>query len=138
MLGETKPGESCGARFINYEHGVKPDIAPGVGIDGVIDCIEKVTIEKDVFSGHEIMILTGSHDYSLFGNERKVSTVKAPVTIKEGAWLCSRCTILQGVTIGKHAVVMAGAVVHDNVPDYAIVGGVPAKVKSWIIDRPRI
>jgi len=126
-VGETKLTEPCGAHFINYEFGVKPDIAPGVGISGLIDCIDKIIIEKDVFSGHDIMILTGSHDYNLFGNARKVSTKKAPITIKEGAWLCSRCIILQGVTIGKHAVIMAGAVVVDDVPDYEMWGGVPAK-----------
>ena len=131
-IGEYKPGESCGAHFINYEFGVKPDIAPGVGISGLIDCSEKVTIEKDVFSGHDIMILTNQHDYTKFGKERKLSFIKGPVTIKEGAWLCSRCIILQGVTVGKHAVVMAGAVVHNDVPDYVVVGGVPAKVIKFI------
>lgn len=125
-IGETKPNESCGARFINYEHGVKPDIAPDVGISGLIDCIDKVTIEKYVFSGHDIMILTGSHDYNLFGNARKVSTKKAPVTIKEGAWLCSRCIILQGVTIGKYAVIGAGSIVTKDIPDYEFWAGNPA------------
>lgn len=132
-VGETKLTEPCGARFINYEFGVKPDIAEGVGIDGLIDCIDKVTIEKDAFSGHDVMILTGSHDYTLFGNARKVSTKKAPVTIKEGAWLCSRCIILQGVTIGKNSVITAGSVVRHNVPDYEMWGGVPAVfIKSLI------
>lgn len=127
MLGETKPSEPCGARFINYENGVKPNIAPGVGIDGVIDCSEKVIIEKDAFSGHDIMILTNQHDYMQFGEARKLSSIKGQVHIKEGAWLCSRCIILRGVTIGRHSVVGAGSVVTKDVPDYELWAGNPCK-----------
>ena len=48
--------------------------------------------------------------------------------IKKNAWLGLGATICPGVTIGKYAVVAAGAVVTKDVPDYAVVGGVPAKV----------
>jgi len=47
--------------------------------------------------------------------------------IKNGAWLGTRCIILGGVTIGKNSVVGAGAVVVKDVPDYALVVGVPAR-----------
>lgn len=127
QIGNLQPNESCGAHFINYEAGVKPSIAEGVGISGVIDCEAKVTIEKDAFSGHDIMILTGSHDYTQFGEERKRYSKVLPVTIKEGVWLGSRCIILPGVTVGEHSVVGAGAVVTRDVPPYTVVGGVPAR-----------
>jgi len=125
-VGEYK-GHPCGARFINYELGVKPEIADGVGISGLIDCQGKVTIEKDAFSGHDIMILTGSHNYDLFRDDRKRVSKILPVIIKEGAWLCTRCIILPGVTVGEHAVVAAGAVVCKDVPPCEVWGGVPAK-----------
>jgi acetyltransferase-like isoleucine patch superfamily enzyme len=48
------------------------------------------------------------------------------VTIEDYAWISCRVVILPGVTIGKGAVVAAGAVVTTNVPPYTIVGGVPA------------
>jgi acetyltransferase-like isoleucine patch superfamily enzyme len=131
-IGQYEPTEPCGAHFINYEYGIKPDIAKGVGISGLIDCIDKVTIEKHAFSGHDVMILTGAHDYTKFGEERKTRGGGGPVHIKEGAWLASRCIILGGVTVGKHAVVCAGAVVTKDVPDYAMVGGVPAQVIKYI------
>jgi carbonic anhydrase/acetyltransferase-like protein (isoleucine patch superfamily) len=51
-----------------------------------------------------------------------------PVTIGEDCWICSHAVILMGVTIGDGAVVAAGAVVNCDVPPYAIVAGVPAKV----------
>ena len=132
IVGETKLSESCGAHFINYEHGVKPDIAEGVGISGLIDCQGKVTIEKDVFSGHDIMILTGQHDYTKFGEDRKRYSHIKPVTIRRGAWLASRCMILPGVTVGEYAVVAAGAIVTHDVPDYAMVAGSPARIIKYI------
>jgi maltose O-acetyltransferase len=51
-----------------------------------------------------------------------------PISIGHHAWIGIRATILGGVTIGEGAVVMAGAVVTRDVPPYAVVGGVPAKV----------
>ena len=50
------------------------------------------------------------------------------VTVKKNAWLGLNVTICPGVTIGEYAVVGAGAVVTKDVPAYAVVGGVPAKV----------
>ena len=50
-----------------------------------------------------------------------------PVTIKNDVWIGANTTILGGVTIGKGVIVGAGAVVTKDVPDYTIVGGVPAK-----------
>jgi len=120
----------CGAKLVNVtpDKTLYPDIAEGVGISGMIDCQGKVTIEKDVFSGHDIMILTGSHNYLAFGYERRRQGVIKPVLIKEGAWLCTRCIILQGVTVGRHAVIGAGSIVTKDVPDYEFWAGNPAKL----------
>jgi acetyltransferase-like isoleucine patch superfamily enzyme len=124
----AEQNHSCGAKLINVVPGyTDPEIADGVGISGVIDCQGHVKIEKDVFSGHDIKILTGSHNYYMFGEERKKAGIIKGVHIKEGAWLCTGCIILQGVTIGKHSVVGAGSVVRDNIGDYEFWAGVPAK-----------
>lgn len=120
-----------GFEFTSRETGVEPDIHPSVRMDALVDCIHKVTIERDAFSGHDVMILTGSHDPTKFGAARQVTTGGGPVHIKEGAWLCSRCIVVGPVTVGKHAVVAAGAVVVDDVPDYALVAGVPARVVKF-------
>ena len=105
-----------------------PQIDVGVTINGTLDCIHPITIDKDVFTGHDIMILTGSHDYNLVGEARKVSTTGDAIYIHEGVWLATRCIILAGVTIGAHAVVGAGSVVTHDVPEMALVVGNPAHV----------
>lgn len=119
--------EQYNACFINYETGHTPNIAPGVVINGLIDCQGQVTIEKDVFTGHDIMILTGMHDFSKFGEERKLTEITKPVHIKEGAWLATRCMIFPGVTVGRHSVVGAGSVVTKDIPDYQFWAGNPAQ-----------
>ena len=60
--------------------------------------------------------------YKYFYLQRKSNSVK------KNAWLGLNVTICPGVTIGEYAVVGAGAVVTKDVPAYAVVGGVPAKV----------
>ena len=68
-------------------------------------------------------IATNNHDFY----DRAVLTCK-PVHIKRNAWIGIGSTILPGVTIGENAIVAAGAVVAKDVPDNAMVGGVPAKI----------
>lgn len=56
------------------------------------------------------------------------SEVALPVNIANDVWIGSHAVIMPGVAIGEHAVVAAGAVVRENVPAYAIVAGVPARI----------
>ncbi|WP_261845223.1 acyltransferase [Aliamphritea ceti] len=78
--------------------------------------------------GYECYIITQNHKYleeGYDGYEQK------DVLIDDYSWIGHRVTILPGITIGKHAIVAAGAVVTKDVPDYGIVGGNPAKfIKS--------
>ena len=71
-----------------------------------------------------LRIATINHDM----NERHTIYTYGKVTVKQNAWIGMNVTICPGVTIGKYAVVGAGAVVTKGVPDYAVVAGVPAKV----------
>jgi acetyltransferase-like isoleucine patch superfamily enzyme len=61
----------------------------------------------------------------------------APVEIGDGAFLGEGCVILKGVRVGKRAVVAANAVVTRDVPDYAVVAGVPAHVVRSIAPGPK-
>jgi acetyltransferase-like isoleucine patch superfamily enzyme len=58
--------------------------------------------------------------------------LSGPIVIGKKVWIGSHTTILQGVTIGDNAVIAAGAVVTNDVPENAIVTGVPAKVIKYV------
>ncbi len=63
-----------------------------------------------------------------FGLEKYEALSKGDIVIEDDVWIGVRATILSGVHIGQGAVVAAGSVVTEDVPPYAIVGGVPAKI----------
>lgn len=65
---------------------------------------------------------------NFFKEKVKESVSKGPVVIGNDVWIGAKCTVLSGVTIGDGAVVAANSVVTTDVPPYAVVGGVPAKV----------
>jgi acetyltransferase-like isoleucine patch superfamily enzyme len=81
-----------------------------------------LSIGKQVSISPGTYLISGSHDM----NDPNFAGVYKPIVIEDYAWIGARATILGGVTIGKGAVVMAGAVVAHDVPPYAVVGGVPA------------
>jgi acetyltransferase-like isoleucine patch superfamily enzyme len=104
-----------------------PEIPEGVHINGLVDCSFPVKIGKDVFTGHDVMILTASHNYNKFGFERSHSeNVGGPVTIEEGVWIATRAIIIGPCRIGKHSVVGAGSVVTHDMPPYQVWVGNPA------------
>lgn len=88
-----------------------------------------ITIESDAFIGHNVCILTGTHDYRHFGQRRQHDFPREgrDVIVREGAWIASTATLIGPCEIGKHSVVAAGAVVTKNVEPFAIYAGVPAK-----------
>jgi maltose O-acetyltransferase len=98
-----------------------------VGHNVLIDAHAQITIGDDVFLGHNVMLLTGTHDAEQRGAERQAAVRARPITIGDGVWICSGAIICPGVTIGEHSVVGPGAVVMRNVPAYTIVGGNPAR-----------
>lgn len=65
----------------------------------------------------------------LMGKETAIS--KGDIVVEDDVWIGRRVLILSGVTIGQGAIIAAGAVVTSDVPSYAIVGGVPAKVIKY-------
>lgn len=95
----------------------------------------KIYIGDDVMFGPGVTVITGDHRTDIL--DRPMITVtdseKSPdndkdVVFEGDNWVGANAIILKGVTVGKGSVISAGAVVTHNVPPYAIVGGVPAKV----------
>jgi len=88
-----------------------------------------ITIEEDVMLGPQVKITSENHP--LDPTIRRLLILNK-VHIKRNAWIGAGASILPGVTVGENAIVAAGAVVNKNVPDNAIVGGIPAKVIKMI------
>jgi maltose O-acetyltransferase len=92
-----------------------------------LDLQGSIVIGDRVGFSPQITVLTSSH--SIGHPHNRVGELNAPpVTIEDGVWLGARCIIMPGVTIHKGAVIAAGAVVTKDVPENAIVGGVPARI----------
>jgi UDP-2-acetamido-3-amino-2,3-dideoxy-glucuronate N-acetyltransferase len=91
---------------------------------------EGVTIEDDVFVGHGVVFTNDLYPRATTdGQPQTEDDWKVVVTrVKQGASIGSGAVILAGVTIGEHAMVGAGAVVTQDVPDRKIAKGVPARL----------
>lgn len=90
-----------------------------------LDMANPVVVERDAVVSEGVSIIT----HQDVGNRMLAAFYKrrdGEVVLKEGCWIGANATILNGVTVGKCAVVAAGAVVNRDVPDYTVVGGVPA------------
>jgi len=82
-----------------------------------------ITIGPDVRIGDFVGIYDSAHHPLEEGAEAQ----RAPVAIGANAWIARGAIVLPGVTIGRHAVVAAGSVVTDDVPDRTLVAGTPAR-----------
>jgi acetyltransferase-like isoleucine patch superfamily enzyme len=94
-----------------------------IGDHAFLDGRETIVIGSHVDIASEVMIYNSEHNLS----SETFEAVKAPVKVNDYVFIGPRAIILPGVVIGKGAVVAAGAVVTKDVPDFTIVGGVPAK-----------
>lgn len=134
--------ETCGERVkIPHNislHGTHMQIGNDVtlGEDCLFMCAgAPIMIGDHVMLGPRVTMITGDHRTDLVGKymtevtERdKLPENDQPITLQGDNWIGANATILKGVTVGKGAVIAAGALVCSDVPEYSIVGGVPAKV----------
>ena len=98
--------------------------------------------------GYGVSIGAGHHDLSLLstsswfesgaGSKVKMAEPEVRIRIKNDVWIGSNVMIMNGVTIGNGACIGAGSIVTKDVPDYAIVIGVPARMLKMRFDQPII
>ena len=89
----------------------------------LLDARGGITIGNNVSISHKVNIVSGSHD----AQSKTFIGVFKPIVINDYAWLGIGCTILQGVNIGKGAVIAAGSVVTKDIAPFDIVAGIPAR-----------
>jgi len=88
---------------------------------------DTVTIGRNCEIGPRVMFETLNHGLTFEPGKRRGSFTQ-PIVVEDEAWIGAGAIILPGVTVGRGAVVAAGAVVISDVPPLTIVGGVPAQV----------
>lgn len=103
-------------------------IGNNVKIQNNVSVYDSVTIEDDVFCGPSMVFTNVRNPRSFI--ERKQEYKET--LVKKGASLGANCTILCGITIGEYAFIGAGSFVNTEVPDFALMVGVPAKQVGWI------
>lgn len=112
----------------NVNVGSKAVLGNNVKVQNNVSIYDSVILEDSVFCGPS-MVFTNVINPRAF-IERKSEYKKT--LVRRGATLGANCTVVCGCEIGKYAMVGAGAVVTGDVPEYALMLGVPARVKGWV------
>jgi len=108
--------------------------------DNYLDLTSRITLEKGVSLAAGVIIMThNDFNHNKFLEEHLAHACgKKDVLIKEGSGIKAGAVITMGVTIGRNAVVAAGAVVNRDIPDNCFVAGVPARVIRVIGENPTL
>ena len=123
-------GERCSlGQNVNVSNNVK--IGNGVKIQNNVSVYEGVAIEDDVFLGPSCVFTNDLIPRAKYpkGRSNYVNTI-----VKRGASIGANATIVCGNTIGEWALIAAGTVITKEVPNHAIMQGVPAKQTGWICE----
>ena len=129
IQGGASIGENCSLGQ-NVNVGNNVHIGNGVRIQNNVSIYEGVTLEDNVFCGPSCVFTNVQTPRAHF----PVHGVYAPTLVCEGASLGANCTIVCGHTVGRSALVAAGAVVTRDVKPYALMAGVPARRIGWVCE----
>jgi acetyltransferase-like isoleucine patch superfamily enzyme len=126
ILKNAKIGQDC--NICDYCF-IENDVTIGnrVTIKNGISVWDGITIEDDVFLGPHCVLTNDLYPRSKMYHSENIRTL-----IKQGASVGANATILCGITLGRYCMIGAGAVVTNDVPDFALVVGNPARFKYWI------
>ena len=126
VLPGSKIGSNC---IIGQNVVIGPDVQLGnkCKVQNNVSIYKGITLEDEVFCG-PACVFTNVYNPRAF-IERKDEF--RPTLIKRGATIGANSTIVCGITVGRYALIGAGAVVKKDVPDFGIAAGVPAKLKGW-------
>lgn len=120
-------GENCNlGQNVMIASGVR--IGRNVKIQNNVSVYTGTTIEDDVFLGPSCVLTNISNPRSQIVRRG----VYEPTTIRRGATVGANATIVCGVTVGRYCLIAAGTVVTRDVPDYAMMVGVPGRNRGWV------
>ena len=123
-------GENCSfGQNVNVGNNVR--IGNGCRVQNNVSIYEGVELEDNVFCGPSCVftnVTIPRTEYPVHGQYKKT-------LIRQGASLGANCTIVCGHTVGRFAMIAAGAVVTRDVPDYALMAGVPARQIGWVNEQ---
>jgi UDP-2-acetamido-3-amino-2,3-dideoxy-glucuronate N-acetyltransferase len=127
ILKNTKIGKNCNIGQ-NVVIGPNVTIGNNVKIQNNVSVYDGVTLEDDVFCGPSMVFTNVINPRSHWPrrDEYKMTTVK------KGASIGANSTIVCGITVGQYAFIGAGALVNKDVPEFALVYGVPGLIQGWI------
>lgn len=144
QISRKKPTDPDYGNLLEELFGRKPGAGVAIVSPFYCDCGRRLVLGKNIIINKGATILSAGGveigDNVLIGPDVKIATVDhdfrdrmnlfhfGKVTVEENAWICIGAIICPGVTIGKNAVVAAGAVVTRDVPDNAMVAGNPARI----------
>jgi UDP-2-acetamido-3-amino-2,3-dideoxy-glucuronate N-acetyltransferase len=103
-------------------------IGDNVKIQNNVSVYDNVTLEDDVFCGPSMVFTNVYNPRSAVSRKNEYRETR----VRRGATLGANCTIVCGVTIGQYAFIGAGAVINRDVPDFALMVGVPARQLGWM------
>jgi maltose O-acetyltransferase len=149
IISKKIRGMLCGVIFkkcgknVNIEKGAyfglgsSIEIGDNSGIGTNCRIFGPISIGRDVIMAPDVVILTKNHKYDRLDIPMCLQgdTEIKPVIIKDDVWIGIRSIILPGVEISKGVIIGAGSVVTKNIPEYAIVGGSPAKIIKFRYDK---
>lgn len=122
-------GADCSlGQNVNIAGGAR--IGNGVRIQNNVSVYDGVELEDNVFCGPSCVFTNVNVPRAHF----PVHGVYSKTLVKEGASLGANSTVVCGHTVGKGAMIAAGAVVTNDVPDYALMAGVPARRIGWVCE----
>jgi len=127
VLNDCKIGENCSFGQ-NVVVGPKVNIGNHVKIQNNVSVYEGITLEDGVFCGPSCVFTNVHNPRSKIVRKNEYRKT----LVQKGVALGANCTIVCGVTLGKFSFIGAGAVISKDVPDYALMVGVPAKQVGWM------
>ena len=127
VCGGAAIGEGC-VLGQNVFVGNRVVIGNNVRIQNNVSVYDNVPLEDDVFCGPSMVFTNVYNPRSAVSRKEEYRNT----LVRRGATLGANSTIVCGVTIGQYAFVGAGAVVNRDVPDFALVVGVPARQVGWM------